>query len=102
MLEWSERLEVYTVGVRYRDEEGGLHDATGFPLMQFTGLNDKSGKEIYEGDIVRWPRGRSDDKISAVEWDIELARFIIDLYSLTDARDYKVIGNIYENPELLQ
>jgi len=68
-------------------------------LMQFTGLKDKNGVEIYEGDIMYggW----------VVRWDIQDARFLVcykdTMYSpLKFYTDKAIIGNIYENPELLK
>jgi len=78
-------------------------------LMQFTGLKDKNGKEIYEGDIVKaiWIDDSID--IGAVFWNESLCQFQID-NSITDNYvmpndewdSYEIIGNIYENPELLK
>jgi len=82
-------------------------------LMQFTGLKDKNGKEIYEGDIIQClysclPTEKKHTKeIMVVEWDKENCRFNWFLsYSegkLSGAiKNIEVIGNIYENPELLK
>ena len=84
-------------------------------LMQSTGLKDKSGKEIYEGDIVRWKDLESFDdfpidEVLKVEYSDEFMKWITcnkndlqdDLYDFTDNRDLEVIGNIYENPELVE
>lgn len=61
-------------------------------LMQFTGLLDKNGKEIYEGDVMH----HDEMKAHAIEFqEGRFGKFYID-YSLCE-----VIGNIYENPELI-
>jgi len=67
-----------------------------FVLMQYTGLKDKNGKEIYEGDIIK---DESDGMITVIKWNNECAGFVNVLY-VKDSKDIEVIGNIYENPEL--
>lgn len=76
-------------------------------VMQFTGLRDKNGKEIYEGDILQdgeYPYRH------LIAWDNEAVRFVTVLngnesngleQSWIDEIQKRVIGNIYENPELL-
>ena len=67
-------------------------------LMQYTGLKDKNGKEIYEGDIVQYGHGNyKHTERFVVEFDP-------DGYGVLSESTYacKVIGNIYENPELSQ
>ncbi|HEY9826377.1 MAG TPA: YopX family protein [Stenomitos sp.] len=73
-----------------------------YVLMQFTGLLDKNGKEIYEGDVVR----RS-DKNYVGEVRYQNARYEIQYdchHEDFNAKPnyYVVLGNIYENPELLK
>ena len=78
-------------------------------LLQYTGLKDKNGKEIYEGDVVRiWadPKDYNGYKghnyIGVVEWDEFILGFISsDGHGLKDFEFIEIVGNIYENPELL-
>ena len=78
-------------------------------LMQSTGLKDKNGKEIFEGDIVDY-KGRE----AVVKWHGSYASFIYRFVDGLQERvsewdplflacyNFEVIGNIYENPEFLE
>jgi len=71
-------------------------EAENIILMQYTGLKDKNGKEIYEGDIIICDFDRLNGEIewdSFMYWKTELC--------LT-ADTIEIIGNKYENPELLE
>lgn len=75
-------------------------------LMQSTGFRDKNGKEIFEGDIVT---SRSDLFKGVVSLRQDLGTYVINLIGYKNferlcnvANSTKVIGNIYENPELAE
>ena len=74
-------------------------------LMQFTGLKDKFGKEIYEGDILEITNQTSELKGSKVSVVFKEGCFCDGYYGwrLSQHKEYnlEIIGNIYENPELL-
>lgn len=77
-------------------------------LMQYTGLKDKNGKEIYEGDIVMTPnynydpsKGDNPMVLSEIRY-VDGAFVADDLLREHKQDDREIIGNIYENPELMQ
>ena len=69
--------------------------------MQFTGLYDKNGKEIYEGDIVECLRQVEDETPISHIVEIKDIRFLPSELGGSNLISIEVIGNIYENPELL-
>lgn len=68
-------------------------------LMQWTGLQDKNGKDIYEGDVVKH-NGASKIRVVSLSPD-ENENFFLWRY-INSIYDIEVIGNIYENPELVK
>jgi uncharacterized phage protein (TIGR01671 family) len=75
-------------------------------VQQFTGLLDKNGKEIYEGDILKYDLGETKGLINTVVWD-HFSWRISEMdnsacFPLTSGLDYEIIGNIFETPELLK
>ena len=96
-----------------------------YELMQYSGLKDKNGKEIYEGDIVEVrDNDFLDIKYLEIRWNERYARYCSwserigcqrFLYSFgiipigldkdkseIDTRELRIVGNIYENPELMK
>ena len=77
-------------------------------LMQFTGLKDKNGKEIYKGDIINCKHWNPENyKVIFREGGFCLAdkdnKFMADINMIQDSTGihFEIIGNIYENSELL-
>lgn len=80
-------------------------------LMQYTGLKDCKGQEIFEGDILKGLRNQYGEKIEEIrEVKYDESMQLMPLYDICgydcelwmDESKYEVIGNIYEHPELLK
>lgn len=85
-----------------------LQLADSYELMQYTGLKDKNGREIYEGDVLDIGLRNQDGKpiIAPVSYETYAAGYVLDnggngiWQRLT--KECEVIGNTFENPELLE
>lgn len=96
-------LYVICENIRYAEEEPIFLDTVG----QYTGLHDKNGKEIYEGDIVKY-RDSTGQHIEKVIFDkgcfyagVHCGSSTRVAPKLINTRITEVIGNEYDNPELL-
>ena len=68
-------------------------------IQQYTGLKDKNGKEIYEGDIIRNPDNQKE--ITIVEWGEKEGCWENTVFAMRPIFSWwEIIGNIFENPEL--
>ena len=112
---WDKKDKLWVAG--WSIGQAGVQTETSNKVfMQYTGLQDKNSKEIYEGDvmpIVIENLGESIKTVNGVvkfergQWNIEYFHpfqkemYLANLYSLLERAEKEVIGNLYENPELL-
>ena len=112
--DWAEKIDTGFYGCNYRVDPS--------TIGQYTGMNDKDGKEIFEGDVIRakysirCPVGFGKSSLRIVTHDINYIAFVIfddcrfylekangNVYEMPlDSRNIEVIGNIYDNLELLE
>lgn len=123
-FETDDKIEIFNVidisfesqQVFFRRQDGMVYNiglgVKGAELIQCTGKKDKNNNLIFEGDIVRFYFD-NDEIIAVIEWDDDECRFYLNTtdffkdkyvtdYEIVNQEEYEVIGNIYENPDLLK
>jgi len=115
---WVQRDGTLCFGKTFGKERSGgdfdwkQWDELKFEVQQLTGLKDKTDKDIYEGDIIKYYRLFEKDKnikglLSVIEFKNGGFRFDLKGFNeyntqLNDQEEVEVLGNIFENPELLE
>lgn len=104
-----DRIYIDTKGVRLYDDFGEYwRDFRDVELMQSTGLKDKNGKEVFVGDIIKCTRGCPHEVYLEKEYGgtycggmpAVYLKGLREGYAWTEHEE--IIGNVYENPELLE
>ena len=98
-----------TMAVADLDYGYEIQETINDPLMEYTGLVDKNGTEIYEGDIVSLVE---DTNFFIVEWntahacftlkEISILTYYRNFNNIVDKFNLEIVGNIYENSDLLK
>jgi uncharacterized phage protein (TIGR01671 family) len=104
--------DIPTAPTTWSEKHGDWVNLTGQPytkIMQFTGLKDKNGNEIYEGDIVKYlQRNLSSafgfEKGKDFTEEKRVIRFLDQSFNVPQGfiKELEIIGNIYENKDLLK
>lgn len=113
-LLWKKKYDSNKIFISYFPDKDDNEDALVVDpetVGQFTGMTDKNGKEIFEGDVVAFTRvnalGWNTHRVGEVRYYDELPIFYImastgDAWDWVDCENIEVIGNIFDNPELME
>lgn len=101
----------HNVGISYDEKAKRViafaHEVDRKTVCQYTGLTDKNGRKIFEGDILEFTDcelGKENYTVfwNQVEWGIRSELGNMDDLRVWDSSNWKIIGNIFDNPELLK